>query len=489
MSEYFPVFSPTNIWRVISFPARFLWGIRRGVLVFVILLAVAHGAATFILGRKVEREIAAIKAKGQPVSFSDLEGPPLPEGENAAVIYEQVFEKTKGIDKRLKLKDPKSGKTVELNFFDVLDPEKRSKFPELMVEARSATDEFEEVMPMIEEASKRPECRFDLGWEKGPDMDFHSLVQSKTTARLLAVRAYLKATDGDIDEAVRSLELGFALSRLADDQPTIIGLLISSAHIDWTTDGLRESASAGKFTDEQAKSLYEALPKGDRSELASKALMSERVVCGFWAFKQESIYGPAHYNTPRYDDRPEPSFKWLRRNRVVGYLFRPFAYADELLYLNNTSKAVEDVKLPYRELKAKGLPEREDYVHGGKDDSLPWYAFTTRLFQRDLYVAIASSRDMGDANLNGDLLFLAAIAFKDRFGSYPASLSELRSRLEWEIPQDPFSGKDFGYRQEGDGFTLWSIGPDLVDEGGRLKWGRHEGIDGRSGDIIWRLEK
>jgi len=35
----------------------------------------------------------------------------------------------------------------------------------------------------------------------------------------------------------------------------------------------------------------------------------------------------------------------------------------------------------------------------------------------------------------------AAMTYKDRFGSYPASLKDLKSRLGWKIPDDPFSGK------------------------------------------------
>lgn len=51
-------------------------------------------------------------------------------------------------------------------------------------------------------------------------------------------------------------------------------------------------------------------------------------------------------------------------------------------------------------------------------------------------------------------------------GAYPESLSALASVSGGALPADPFSGKDFKYRREKDGYVLYSLGMDEEDSGG-----------------------
>jgi len=77
------------------------------------------------------------------------------------------------------------------------------------------------------------------------------------------------------------------------------------------------------------------------------------------------------------------------------------------------------------------------------------------------------------------------IAFKDRHSIYPASLAELRAKLGWKLPEDPFSGKDFIYKRQGKGFILYSIGQNLKDDGG-IEPSKN---DRDKGDIVWRMDR
>lgn len=53
--------------------------------------------------------------------------------------------------------------------------------------------------------------------------------------------------------------------------------------------------------------------------------------------------------------------------------------------------------------------------------------------------------------------------------------------------EDPFSGKPFAYRREGSGFCLYSIGPNLKDDGGKEP--SEPGKIGEEGDMVWRCER
>jgi hypothetical protein len=72
--------------------------------------------------------------------------------------------------------------------------------------------------------------------------------------------------------------------------------------------------------------------------------------------------------------------------------------------------------------------------------------------------------------------------------SYPEVLDEIRgSRME-ELPIDPFgNGESIRYRRESDpaeGFTVWSIGPDGIDDGGTKEVTPSD----QSGDLVYRVK-
>ncbi len=54
---------------------------------------------------------------------------------------------------------------------------------------------------------------------------------------------------------------------------------------------------------------------------------------------------------------------------------------------------------------------------------------------------------------------LALAAYHARHGTYPRKLLRLVPKALSHVPRDPFTGKAIGYRREGNGYLLWSIGP------------------------------
>jgi hypothetical protein len=65
-------------------------------------------------------------------------------------------------------------------------------------------------------------------------------------------------------------------------------------------------------------------------------------------------------------------------------------------------------------------------------------------------------------------LELALQAHRAAKGQYPAALREVSSGLAPIALTDPFSGKPFIYRRTAGGYLLYSVGPDGVDDGGRV---------------------
>jgi hypothetical protein len=75
----------------------------------------------------------------------------------------------------------------------------------------------------------------------------------------------------------------------------------------------------------------------------------------------------------------------------------------------------------------------------------------------------------GRLQTNADLLRvgLALARFKAKTGDYPSALAELAPDFLATVPADSFAGTAFVYKKTADGYLLYSIGNNQVDEGGR----------------------
>ena len=72
-----------------------------------------------------------------------------------------------------------------------------------------------------------------------------------------------------------------------------------------------------------------------------------------------------------------------------------------------------------------------------------------------------------------------------KHGRYPTKLAQIAPEFIDKVPEDPFSGKSLIYRTEGEGFIIYSVGQNQVDDGGarpeRRKW--------KEGDIVWKCSQ
>jgi hypothetical protein len=80
-----------------------------------------------------------------------------------------------------------------------------------------------------------------------------------------------------------------------------------------------------------------------------------------------------------------------------------------------------------------------------------------------LYANMILARDERGARIALAQIALAAKAFQHSHRRYPESLAELEAD-NWKVPDDPFTGKSLPYRREGQGFVVWSLGPNMVDD-------------------------
>jgi len=97
-------------------------------------------------------------------------------------------------------------------------------------------------------------------------------------------------------------------------------------------------------------------------------------------------------------------------------------------------------------------------------------------------------------NRTGNELFLAALrlqAWRAEHGHCPDTLDALQTDAIGGLPRDPFGDGPFKYRRDGDGYVLYSVGPDRHDDGGRAveevqgEQKDHAVAPGSKGDYVW----
>ena len=115
-----------------------------------------------------------------------------------------------------------------------------------------------------------------------------------------------------------------------------------------------------------------------------------------------------------------------------------------------------------------------------RDAILEAYVCCNALGEVNVYVRFARAMASRDSAVVG----LSCELYRSAHGDYPASLDELAREFLPEIPPDPFTGNPFVYRvtHEGEGFIVYSVGPNLTDDGGVSE--RDAGKD----DISWERE-
>jgi hypothetical protein len=64
-------------------------------------------------------------------------------------------------------------------------------------------------------------------------------------------------------------------------------------------------------------------------------------------------------------------------------------------------------------------------------------------------------------------LAFALAAYRADQGAYPLKLADLVPKYVAKVPQDIFNDSELHYRREGDGYLLYSVGPNGKDDGGK----------------------
>ena len=311
------------------------------------------------------------------------------------------------------------------------------------------------------------------------------LHQTREAARLLGARAMLRLYEGDVEAAWQDLLACHRLARLAAQDPTLVGALVGIA-----VDGIACAGDArlihyGNLTAEQTRNMLSKL-----QSLPPLPTMAERIDVAERYTYLDVVSTLARGQIDLFDSAggsAGPRANWAFR--LAGSLLIDW---DQVLRMGNSwyDRMVDALEKPTHAERAEAMSALDDQLKGiaaqvkdrkrlagsffqGKS---PRYTASRHLgnviaalFLPPL-TAVRTAEDRATTLIRLDELAFALAGYHADDGGYPESLGELAPKYITNVPEDLFTGEDFRYKLEGEGFLLHSLGPNMEDNGGRVDY-------------------
>jgi hypothetical protein len=458
----------------------------------VLAVLVVLGLATYFVtnvtaGRELERELSLIRQRGEPLTLAEAAPAPVPDDQNAALVYERAFQHLPRLEDgpmgqgRREQQLTRQDEKVLGDFFSA-KPEVRSSVT--MAQIRQTLAGTEDALALARQAAAMPGCRFPVDWEAGAGALFPHYPKLRSLARLLAAHAVVSAQDGRSGEAVADLEAVVGLAHHCGE-PVLIGQLIQYACLSVGCEALRQVLEGGSLDEEQARHLAQTLAQVDLYGPLERALMTERTF-GLWGFDLWRRDSQQLLSVVQGTEDDRPFFP----DRIGEIVMRcaPISKMDEAFYLRYMAEKVALAR-QHRHIPQPGLSPEED---------IPRYALISHIIT-PVFDSVHNKRDETIARLRLAQWALALDVYHQQHGRYPDGLQEADALLDWGLLHDPFTEQPFVYRQQGGGYLLYSVGVNGRDDEGEVDRSRQSAPSlSRSGlppryvpfppdDIAWRV--
>jgi len=404
---------------------------------------------------RLNRILADLRRQGQPISLAELYGQPL-RGSNAAPIYQGVASQVKRLSERL-------GKVDWLTQAGQAAPGRRQ--PDASLHRLLA--DHARLLETLRRGARADTCRFP---QPRPTMQGVAEAQAgrgrllRGICRTLSASAMDRAAHGDRPGAYADLALLLrvpaqsqqmgVLDHLVGHACQMIAVSAAQAVCATLPPGPGEAALLlGRLAAIQPyRQLQDALV-GERAQ----ALDTERMI--------ERDYRASAARTPGGEA------KW----RVVMLVGRPWIDAGMGEYLQRMGRAIPLSGQPGREASRRLAAKKKH----------------RSLLLADLLLGpvpdIRQATDREAASINVARWGVVVDLYRQEHGRYPATLAEAARAFPKVAPQaertwlDPFTGKVPVYRVMSAGYSLYSLGANCRDDGGRWKYADH------ADDLAWQV--
>ena len=447
-------------------------------------------------GKKELQQGSGPPAKRAAISttIEELNLPDIPDEQNAASLYREVFALKESLMKKYR----KEWKYMPLEGtvkWDEIPEEEKEKVIDLILH----DPEFARMYELLEKASGM-ECIFFPGekYRENTNVALSELLtvlsDMRGCARNLAEKAKIEAEHGDINKALYFSLIGLKLPKSLSNEALIISQLIRIALDRICMITLEEFVDNKEGTIELYQSIICEIASERRGNIINCGMRRELVLFTLPSMSHTKALGEAAFElTEERKEEIEERFGKSLRDQLTEDMekqkkvfmeayqksgcesIREFFEKQEVTFLEIIPMMLSLTQKPYWQGKEE-LKIIENAI-----DSLPDWQLYTRMMLPNIYMYLHENEL--DALMGAAETAIANIIYKQKHGEYVDSLDQITPEILQALPIDPFTGKNYIYKKKARGFIVYSLGENLRDDGGLRRKAREKDYD-----IVWECK-
>jgi hypothetical protein len=327
-----------------------------------------------------------------------------------------------------------------------------------------------EVLKLVE----RPQGRYPLNLTPDAVSTILEVQEARTAAALLKLESFRRSEAGDTAGALLCDRACLNAAQSVGDEPFLVSQLVRMAICALAQQQLERTLAQGTATGNdlaiiqrmlEAEAADNRLLFGLLGELATWARIVDAVARGDIPLSAltRGVFAP-------------PPTTW---DKIVAMAERPLVRRWGAYLLRTLNNVIEISKLPPEQWHSRFQELDGEIGDPRTTDSL----MAALLIPTIEKVATAELRTL--AYLRTAVAAVAAERYRLTHGKWPAALDDLvNERFMAAVPVDPFDGKPLRLVKNRMGITVYSVGPDLTDDGGTID---RKNPNGPKSDIGFRL--
>ncbi len=398
----------------------------------IALLLILNAYYVASSGKRLERRLTVLRRADEPLQLADLARQPIPPEQNAEVFLRRAADDLDAMQKELIAWYPKVGYPT-----GALSPADQERLEGLF-------NAYPKVVPLLEQAADCPDFDPQLDTTLPPTGFLQPFMdrtgKHRVISRVLRARSILLVAKGDTDEALTTQVLLLRVTRKWLREPLIIGYLVTAVCETVAMETANQVLQSGPVSATARQSLDAELALHDNLDGLHWALRSER------AYTLSSVR-----EIPGWDF-------WLARGFVNDLM---------VSFLDLYDRHLTDASRPYWEVaSAKNDKTRSP----GRSN--PLGALVTLLEPALVALRVPAERVR---TISRSLCVLNALQSRPDAGNDQVpQLNDLG--LSVQVTTDPFSDEPLRVKKLPEGWMVYSVGSNLIDDGGKLDGNTDIGI-------------
>lgn len=401
-----------------------------------------------------------------PMTVADIRPPAVPDADNAAPDIDKMgallnaLPQVNGEDFAVWFSDFQL-KHTELRLDETATKELADQFDSPPVQA---------VLALIRQAAGKKGFDAKLDYSQALMAKIPYVGPLQTAARLIGRQARLEAARGQTDAAGTDVWNQANLADVVSREPNLIAMLTRVAVWGIALENMERLAATGGISPEWNIKFSQRLAALNLDAGLVAALDGERVMFGGAAFEgilKGSVSPRDLFGSLGGSNADERGQKLV----MMAYRASGVLRLDYASYLDGMKER--------RKIAASAPPDLPAWESGVSHlPPIPDYALFSRIVLPTLE-SVAKNIWRPKAKIAIAQIGLALERYRAAKGGYPAALSDLVPEFIASVPADVFTGKPLLYRTEPGGAFIYSVGPNLKDDGGI------ENRDDAKDDISW----